>query len=269
MGNLVYSKIIEDGLVLWARLLNRRARVGVLVEVLKVSVAGELRHPRWLDLLLDDHGPVDAAEPGVRLDVIRAVHHAAEALTQVLLEQARDELAHVHGDLCWEVEEAHRDPAVDLVGVLVVERWVAREHLKDQDSECPPVNAVVMADRHDNLRREVLWCPAQRERLVVDLFGEPKVCDFHVTVGRHEQILRLQVSVGDALLVEVLEGQHDLSDVEERDVVREQILAPQQSEDLTALHVLEVQVHVRRIFEAFMPTANNALVNMKVHKANA
>ena len=125
-------------------LLNGRPRVRVLIKILKICVAGELGNPWWLNFLLSYHGPVDAAEPGVLLHIVRAVHHTSEPLAQILLQQTRDQLAHVDGNLRGEVEKANRDPPVNLVRVLVVERWVACKHFKNEDAEGPPVDPVIM-----------------------------------------------------------------------------------------------------------------------------
>ena len=141
---IVRSKIIEARLLIGTRLLNGRPRIRVLIKILKICVARQLGHPWWLNFLLSDHGPVHAAEPGVLLHIVCAVHHASEPLAQVLLEQARDQLAHVDGDLRREVEKAHCDPPVHLVRVLVVERRVACEHFEYEDAESPPVHAMIV-----------------------------------------------------------------------------------------------------------------------------
>ena len=138
------SKIIEARLFIGTGLLNGRPRVRVLIKILKIRVAGEFGDPRWLNFLLGYHGPVDTAEPCMLLHIVRAVHHTSEPLAQILLQQSRDQLTHVDRDLRREVEKAYRDPPVNLVRVLVIERWVARKHFKDEDAESPPVHSVIM-----------------------------------------------------------------------------------------------------------------------------
>ena len=147
------------------------------------------------------------------LHVLSCVHHAPESLAQVLLEQARDELTHIDGDLRWEIEEANCDPTINFVWVLIVEGRVARQHFKDENAQRPPVHPMVVTDRHDYLRREILWSPTQSERPVINLLREAKVCYFHVPVGSHEQVLRFEVPIRDLLLMEVLKGQNYLCDV--------------------------------------------------------
>lgn len=74
----------------------RRSRVRVFVEVLIICDSVEFGHPRWLDLLLEDHDPVDTFKPDVGLNVFCSPAHAAQSLRHVLFEQATDEFASVN-----------------------------------------------------------------------------------------------------------------------------------------------------------------------------
>ena len=53
--------------------------------------------------------------------------------------------------------------------------------------------------------------------------------------------------------MKVLEGENDLCDVKECYIIREQVLSPQKSENLTTLHVFESEIDVGDIFEALVP----------------
>ena len=75
-----------------------------------------------------------------------------------------------------------------------------------------------------------------------------------MSIGRNEQILRLDVSVGDLQRVKVLECRYDLRDVEQRHVVWKQVFTPQQTEDFAALHILKRKVHMRLVLKRLMPT---------------
>jgi hypothetical protein len=75
-----------------------------------------------------------------------------------------------------------------------------------------------------------------------------------VAVCCDQQVLRLEVAVSDFLLVQVLESQHDLCYIKERDIIGKQVLLAQQAEYLAALHILKGQVHMRLVLEALMPT---------------
>ena len=161
------------------------------------------------------------------LDVIRSVDHAAQPLAQVLLEQPCDQFAHINGDLGREVKETYCDAPIDFVRVLIVERRVARQHLEDENTKGPPVHSVIMADRHDYFRGQILWRPAKRECLIVDLLREAKISDLHVTIGGNQQILRFQVAISDLLLVEIFERQYYFSDIEQGNIVGEEVLSSQ------------------------------------------
>ena len=80
-----------------------------------------------------------------------------------------------------------------------------------------------------------------------------------MAVGSDEQVFGLQVPIRYLLLVQVLEREHDLRDVKERHVVREEILSSEQAEDFAALDVLKVKVNVRGIFETLMPTCKQMI----------
>ena len=90
------SKVIEAGLILGAGLLDGRARVRILVEVLKVRAGSQLGYPWGLNLLGLDHGPVYSSKPDVTFDIFSGIDHAAEPLGKVGLQQARDQLSRIN-----------------------------------------------------------------------------------------------------------------------------------------------------------------------------
>jgi hypothetical protein len=61
----------------------------------------------------------------------------------------------------------------------------------------------------------------REEVLVFDDLGEPEVGELDVAFAVDEEVFGLEVAVGDVLGVEVLEGQQDLGEVEQSDVIRE------------------------------------------------
>lgn len=78
-------------------------------------------------------------------------------------------------------------------------------------------------------------------------------------ISGHQEVLWLQVAVGNFLSVQIFKSEHDFGNVKQRDVVGEQILASQKSENLTALHVFERKVNVSVILETLMPVPGYAL----------
>ena len=110
-----------------------------------------------------------------------------------------------------------------------------------------------MPDTHDDLWGQVLWRAAQSESSVFDLLCEAEVGYFQVAVSCDQQVLWLEVSVGDFLLVQVLESEHDFCYIKERDIVGKQVLFTQQAEYLTALNILKGQVHMCLVLKALVP----------------
>ena len=120
--------------------MNSVARVRVFVKVGKVDVVRKLWHPWGLYLLLFHHIPVNATEPAVLLEVLCSTFHATKAFADILLQQTRHKLSCIYAELSWKLKISNRDFPVNFIGVLVVEWRVSGKHLKDQNSECPPVN---------------------------------------------------------------------------------------------------------------------------------
>lgn len=82
----------------------------------------------------------------MRLDVISCINHTSQPLGKVRLKQASDEFACIDRDLRREIKVANCNAPIHLVGVLIIERRIACQHLEDEDAESPPVDTVIMAD---------------------------------------------------------------------------------------------------------------------------
>mmetsp|Transcript_2764 Transcript_2764/g.7595 ORF Transcript_2764/g.7595 Transcript_2764/m.7595 type:complete len:471 (-) Transcript_2764:366-1778(-) len=91
---------------------------------------------------------------------------------------------------------------------------MARHHLENQYSQGPPVQGVGVTAGGDEFRGEVIRRTAGRVRLADGKLRKAHVCELEAPELVQQQVLRLQVSVHDAPLVEVLEGEHDASRVE-------------------------------------------------------
>ena len=59
-----------------------------------------------------------------------------------------------------------------------------------------------------------------------------------MTVAVEEDVLELDVAVDDSVLVELLEGEHDLADVDAHLVLRELLPLVEVREQLAAVHVI-------------------------------
>ena len=185
-------------------------------------------------------------------DLLRTALHAAETLADVVVKKTIDKFPPIHADLGWEFEVAYCDFSVDFVWVLVVKGRVACKHLEKQDAQRPPVHRMVVSHTHDDLWSEVLGRAAKHESSVLNLLGKSKVRNSHVTVGSNQQVFRFDITISNLHRVQVLECSNDLRHIEQCNIVREQVLSPQQSKNLATLHILKREVNVSFVLERFM-----------------
>lgn len=115
---------------------------------------------------------------------------------------------------------------------------MTKQHLVRQDTERPPINRpTIPLFEEDLLRRELGLAPSvvqtagthlwrhelgrttERARRLAKphvLLAQTVVGDFDMTVEREKDVVELEISVDDALRVEVLQGEQDLASVEFR-----------------------------------------------------
>ena len=91
---------------------------------------------------------------------------------------------------------------------------MANHHLEDEDPECPPVHGHGVPDAQDDLWRHVVRGAALGPGSGGDLLGEPEVSDDDVPLLVKQDVLGLEVPVGNGEGVEVLQCTHYLSRVE-------------------------------------------------------
>eukprot|EP00968_Pinguiococcus_pyrenoidosus_P002264 scaffold122_cov236-Pinguiococcus_pyrenoidosus.AAC.15 len=201
-------------LVLHERLQRVVIGLGILIKVGRVPIPSTLGHKGRLDFLVQQRRPVHGFKPLVLLDPAGAAPHAAQASGDVMLQQAPHQVLAVPVEVPRERHSVVQDLLVDGEGVLVEIRRVARQHLEDENAQGPPVHAEAVALTLNDLRRQVLRRAAERPRLVLHHLGEAEVGDLEEALARQQQVLRLEVSVDDAVVVQVAEGQHDGRGVE-------------------------------------------------------
>mmetsp|Transcript_12863 Transcript_12863/g.37385 ORF Transcript_12863/g.37385 Transcript_12863/m.37385 type:complete len:224 (-) Transcript_12863:1816-2487(-) len=190
----------------------------IWVKVRRVQRVFDLRH-EWCDLLLRIKGcPVKLGllEPLVVHDVLDPALEVSEAVCRVHRQELGDEVhgtsVHVLGEV--QVSAALNDAFEDLLLGVVLEWRVANEELIDKASQRPIVRALVVAFGKYKLRRQVLGCAAQREALgrgtsilyERDALGETEVDHLEETLGGHQQVLRLEITVGNTFAVNVVES---------------------------------------------------------------
>ena len=151
------------------------------------------------------------AEPRVAADVLRAVPKGAQPPRQIGREQLGDQVARLARHVPRVVDLAREDVLVERHAVLRVERRVSDEHLVDEDTARPPVDRLAVSLVEDDLRREVLGSTAQRPCLDgrVDPLGKAEISHLHVAEVVEEEVLGLQVSEDDVLVVQMLKREDD------------------------------------------------------------
>ena len=88
-------------------------------------------------------------------------------------------------------------------------------HLVQDAAEAPHVRLVVVRLPPADLGREVVRGPDGRSgqvQRVAQRFGNPEISDFDEVLRRYKYVLRLQVSVQNILLVNVLKPEHHLNE---------------------------------------------------------
>ena len=100
--------------------------------------------------------------------------------------------------------------------VSIVEGKLAREHLKHDNADCPPVCGESMAFAFEELRSEV---PRRSRHIVGGLVdaqdsGHAEVDDLQIAFFIQKQVLQFQVSVHDVAGVQVFQATDQLNDVE-------------------------------------------------------
>lgn len=84
----------------------------------------------------------------------------AESLGSVGCQEFFDEILGGRVDMWGEVDPSCKNLFVDAKGVVVKEGWVSSKHLKDQNTECPPIDGFAVSFRLDDLWCKVFWCSA-------------------------------------------------------------------------------------------------------------
>ena len=106
------------------------------------------------------------------------------------------------------------DVVIQKVNVVRVEGRLAKEQLVHNDTQTKVVSGWSHSLPLQHLRRQVGWAAAESLRhVVLGLFTEAKIDQQHVSICPNHHILRLQVAVDDAKLVEALQSQQYFGDV--------------------------------------------------------
>mmetsp|Transcript_6142 Transcript_6142/g.14256 ORF Transcript_6142/g.14256 Transcript_6142/m.14256 type:complete len:381 (-) Transcript_6142:1299-2441(-) len=153
--------------------------------------------------------------PQVLLDVLDAARPAWQALAGILLEKGSNQLLRV-AVACWGEDKALHAPqnfGVDLHRRRRLERRMPGQELELKDAQRPPIHRAAVASGLDDFWRKVVGSSTRCEGLADHELREAHVGQLYVAFRREEEILRLQVAVDDAALMQMLEGVDHTSNV--------------------------------------------------------
>mmetsp|Transcript_49305 Transcript_49305/g.106798 ORF Transcript_49305/g.106798 Transcript_49305/m.106798 type:complete len:314 (+) Transcript_49305:702-1643(+) len=151
----------------------------------------------------------------------------------------------------WGVGDATRprhDLGHDLDRRIAVKGRVSGQNLKEKDAESPPVDGTPVAAAADHLGRQVVHRATDGARELVgrEALAHAHVHQLEVALRVSDEVLGLEVSVGDAQRVQVSERVRDARAVKRGGVLAHAPDAAQQRRQLAAFDELESDKEVER-----------------------
>ena len=128
-----------------------------------------------------------------------------------------------------------------------VEWREADDHLVSENTEGPPIDRETMAQLVNDFGRQILRRTAERLRLLVALenLGETEVGQRDVAILTHEDVLRLQITIDNLLLMQMAKGESHGQRVELGPLLGELTRLAQVHEQLATTHKLHDEVDSR------------------------
>lgn len=220
---VVASEVLEEfpmfGLQL--RTIVVHVRIRILVKVRRVVLGAEAGDHRGLHLAVVRSVPVDGSEPFVLLHVLCRVFQTTVSLRAIGSEKLSDKVLCMGFEMSRKFNSPSKDFLINAKRILVVERWIAGKHFVYEYPQSPPIYSFAVAFALYYFWCEIFWCTAQSPCSVLNLLREAKIGYFDVPVTINEQIFGFQIAVNDVLLVQTLDGQHNLRGKEARRLVCE------------------------------------------------
>ena len=149
------------------------------------------------------------------LDILSPLPHAPQPLSSVLHQKLLNQILGHSINHPWPFDFTLQNFLINHNRILITEWRISHKHLIDQDPKCPPVHGLVVAFGLDDLRCQVLWRAAQGPSSIRNFLCKPKISDDHMAISVQEDVLRLEVSVGNTERVKVGEGTHNLCRVKQ------------------------------------------------------
>lgn len=109
--------------------------------------------------------------------------------------------------MLFEIRLVMNDSLIDFIMVLVEVRWVANYQFIEEGTNAINISSSIMALAHKNLWAHVLWGATERVGPLSfwDNFRQSKICNFNMAVNINKNILWLDISVDDVLIMEVFQ----------------------------------------------------------------
>eukprot|EP00760_Papus_ankaliazontas_P023561 PhM_4_TR2067/c4_g1_i1/m.99921 len=205
--------------------------------------------------------------PGVRDDLLERV-----ALLGVDDEHLADQVPHGLREVLGHAVVATLDLVEEMVHVGVVEGQVTRKHDKENHTAAPHIShEAIVALLLEDLGGDVVGCAADGlEQRAVALgtaaleVGESEITDLEVVIAVKQEVLGLEVAVGDALLVAVVRAEHELLEELPRRGLVEPLRGDNAVEELAAGDELKHKVDVVGRLQ-HLPELDDVLVLQHLH----
>lgn len=272
------------------------------VELTRVEDALNVGTPWRRDVALAQPFPVDGNEELVALNLCGVVGSAPQPPGGILGQQSLEDADRRTRQAGRVVEFALANFLKELVTVRTVEGRQSGQHFVEQRPEAPPVDCPAVPLSIENLGRQVFWRPAKAVRTArapTDPFlRKPKVGETNVTFGGQQDVLWLEVAVGDGTrgkrklflmlratkmydnesldsnadvpvhnvqAVHILDGQNDFRRVEAGSVFREAPFPAQVEEKLTTGAIVQHKVQLVFRLEGHVHAHDEGVLNVPQH----
>jgi hypothetical protein len=171
-----------------------------LVNVAHVGVGLEPRLEGRFNLLVHDHVPVDAREPGMFHDLQAVLSAAAQTFIGVGNKYLLQEVPALGSDVVRQFDLALSDALKELILVPAGQHeWrLPGQHLEDDAPHAPPVDRQPMALSVHDLWSQVLRRPAEGLSVSVGfnvLLRETEIRELSIPVLIYQYVLRLQTTL--------------------------------------------------------------------------
>jgi len=176
-----FLKVMEKVIKFSGNFFRRLLRIWIFLKARAIIIAGECRNPwRWY-LSSVDFFEIDSSEPFVFLYSFSVIDNA-KSQSNVRVKKLSDDIFAFYVKESRELDHSVDDLAVNTNRLVIIERWIAREHFKNQYSKRPPINSLSIPNfsSFDDFRSEVFGRSAESKGTIalIKLFSKSEICDF-------------------------------------------------------------------------------------------